>query len=192
MPLLTARDGSSDRRRRSHLTKLQLGALNPTKMTSTGAAPFQRLIDEHARAVAAFLAGMLRAADAEDALQETYLAALAAYDRFDGRNPRAWLLTIARRKAIDAHRAERRRPDGGGDPDEHAAPGAPPDHREIWAAVAALPPKQREAVVLRFAADLRYREVGAAMGISEAAARRNVHEAITKLRESSEIEEVRE
>ncbi len=160
-------------------------------MTSTSAAPFQRLIDEHAGAVAAFLRGMLRAADAEDALQETYLAALRAYDRFDGRNPRAWLLTIARRKAIDATRAEGRRAPAAVDPDQLAGPAAAPDHREVWIAVAALPPKQREAVVLRFAADLRYREVGEAMGTSEAAARRNVHEAITKLRESSAIEEVR-
>lgn len=158
---------------------------------TTGPEPFQRLIDEHASAVAAFLRGMLRRADAEDALQETYLAALAAYDRFDGRNPRAWLLTIARRKAIDASRAEGRRPSLGGDPDDWAAPPPPPDHREVWIAVAALPPKQREAVLLRFAADLPYRGIGVAMGTSEAAARRNVHEAITKLRRSSEIEEVR-
>ncbi len=154
-------------------------------------APFQRLIDEHAGAVAAYLRAMLRAADAEDALQETYLAALRAYDRFDGRNPRAWLLTIARRKAIDAGRAERRRAPAPVDPDELAAPAPGPDHREVWVAVAALPPKQREAVVLRFGADLRYREVGAAMGTTEAAARRNVHEAISRLRRSSEIEEVR-
>lgn len=154
-------------------------------------APFQRLIDEHAHAVAAFLRGMLRAADAEDALQETYLAALGAYDRFDGRNPRAWLLTIARSKAVDAARAEGRRASAAVDPDELAGPAAPPDQREVWAAVAALPPKQREAVVLRFAVDLRYRDVGAAMGTTEAAARRNVHEAITKLRKSSEIEEAR-
>lgn len=152
--------------------------------------PFQRLIDEHARAVASFLRGMVGAADAEDALQETYLAALRAYDRFDGRNPRAWLLTIARRKAIDAVRAERRQPVGALDPDEVAAPPPGTDHREVWVAVAALPPKQREAVLLRFAADLPYREIGEAMVTSEAAARRNVHEAITKLRTSSEIEEV--
>lgn len=160
-------------------------------MKNTSAAPFQRLIDEHAGAVAAFLRGMLRGADAEDALQETYLAALRAYDRFDGRNPRAWLLTIARRKAIDASRAEGRRAAAAVDPDELAGPAAAPDRREVWVAVGALPPKQREAVVLRFAADLRYREVGAAMGTTEAAARRNVHEAIAKLRQSSAIEEVR-
>jgi RNA polymerase sigma factor (sigma-70 family) len=157
----------------------------------TGAPPFGRLIDEHATVVAAYLRGMLRAADAEDALQETYLAAYRAIDRFDGRNPRAWLLTIARRKAIDLTRAEGRSPGELPDPDE--VPGEVPgeDHREVWAAVAGLPPKQREAVVLRFAADLRYREIAIAMETSEAAARRNVHEGISKLRQSSEIEEVR-
>lgn len=158
--------------------------------TDPAPPPFQRLIDEHSRAVAAFLRGMLRGADAEDALQETYLAALAAYDRFDGRNPRAWLLVIARRKAIDAVRAERRRPAAVLDPDSLPGPAtADPSDGAVWAEVAALPSKQRHAVLLRFAADLPYREVGFAMGISEAAARRNVHEAITKLRDSTEIEE---
>lgn len=155
-----------------------------------GAPPFQRLIDEHATVVAAFLRGMLRSADAEDALQETFLAALRAYDRFDGRNPRAWLLTIARRKAIDSARSEGRRPAALPEPDEVAGPDAGDDDREVWVAVANLPPKQREAVVLRFAADLAYREIGIAMDTSEAAARRNVHEAISKLRKSNEIEEV--
>ena len=55
-------------------------------------------------------------------------------------------------------------------------------HSEIWAAVAALPPSQRAAVVLRFAVDLRYREVGEALGTSEEAARQSVHEGLKKLR----------
>ena len=46
----------------------------------------------------------------------------------------------------------------------------------------ALPARQRAAVVLRFAVDLRYREVGEALGTSEEAARQNVHEALKKLR----------
>jgi RNA polymerase sigma factor (sigma-70 family) len=159
--------------------------------------PFQALVDDHARAVAAFLRGMLGATDAEDALQDTYLAALRAYPRFDGANPRAWLLMIARRKAIDAARSRSRRPVALAEPDAVAAPnGAEPDaglRREgIWRAVSELPPKQREAVLLRFGADLRYREIGLAMGCSEAAARRSVYEAMTKLRSSDEIrEEVR-
>ena len=57
-----------------------------------------------------------------------------------------------------------------------------PRHSEIWAAVAELPPGQRAAVVLRFAVDLRYRDVGEALGTSEEGARRNVHEGLKKLR----------
>lgn len=160
-------------------------------MKQSALPPFQVLVQEHARVVAAFLRGMLRNADAEDALQETYLAALRAYPRFDGANPRAWLLTIARNKALDAIRADARRP--GVLPEPDAIPsGQPavddPAEGDVWESVAGLPPKQREAVVLRFAADLRYREIGQAMDCSEAAARRSVHEGITKLRESSETE----
>ena len=72
--------------------------------------PFQSLIEAHAVAVAAFLRGMLPADDVDDVLQETLVAALRAYPGFDGASPRAWLLTIARRKAIDEHRARSRRP----------------------------------------------------------------------------------
>jgi RNA polymerase sigma-70 factor (ECF subfamily) len=63
--------------------------------------------------------------------------------------------------------------------------GMSPRHSEIWAAVTELPPSQRAAVVLRFAVDLRYRDVGEAMGTSEEAARKNVHEALKKLRASA-------
>ena len=59
---------------------------------------------------------------------------------------------------------------------------------ELWGRVGALPPKQRAAVVLRFALDLRYREVGEALDCSEAAARRNVHEAVRTLRAATEAE----
>jgi RNA polymerase sigma factor (sigma-70 family) len=54
--------------------------------------------------------------------------------------------------------------------------------------VARLPPKQRAAVALRFAADLAYREVAEALGSSEEAARRNVHEGLKRLRERIEVE----
>jgi DNA-directed RNA polymerase specialized sigma24 family protein len=48
--------------------------------------------------------------------------------------------------------------------------------------VRALPDKQRLAVAYRFVADLAYREIGAAMGTSEEAARRNVFEGLRRLR----------
>lgn len=145
--------------------------------------PYQRFYREQSPTVARFLTGMLGPDDAEECLQETFLAALRAFDRFDGRNPRAWVLAIARRKAIDAHRARSRRPlpvpDAG-----DAAPASSGDLPDstIWADVADLPDKQRTALVLRYALDLRHREIGAVLDCSEAAARRNVHEGIVKLR----------
>ena len=48
-------------------------------------------------------------ADAEDLVQETLIRAFRAIDRFDGRHPRAWLLTILRHTNVNLHR--RRRPD---------------------------------------------------------------------------------
>ncbi len=49
-----------------------------------------------------------RPADAEDLVQDTLLRAFAAMDTFDGRHPRAWLLTIMRNAQIN--RTRRRRP----------------------------------------------------------------------------------
>ena len=73
--------------------------------------PFQTLIDEHAAAVMAVLRGAVGREGAEDAFQETFLAALRAYPGLrDARNLRGWLVTIAHRKAIDHHRARGRAP----------------------------------------------------------------------------------
>jgi RNA polymerase sigma-70 factor, ECF subfamily len=48
-------------------------------------------------------------ADAEDLVQDTLIRAYRAIDRFDGRHPRAWLLTIVRNTHINRNR--RRRPE---------------------------------------------------------------------------------
>ncbi len=182
------------RYQRAHLTKPGPSPLNRPMPRPTRLPPFQTLVDDHAAAVAAYLRGMLGATDAEDAVQETYLAALRAYPGFDGAHPRAWLMTIARRKAVDLARSRARRPDALAEPDGlPAAEGAGPldglGGSGLWRRVAALPPKQREALLLRFGADLRYREIGIAMGCSEAAARRSVHEGLTKLRKSTRARE---
>ncbi|MFY9613970.1 MAG: sigma-70 family RNA polymerase sigma factor, partial [Candidatus Dormiibacterota bacterium] len=54
---------------------------------------------------------------------------------------------------------------------------------DLWESVRELPPKQRIAVAHRFINDLAYREIARLMGTSEEAARRNVHEALVRLRE---------
>ena len=67
--------------------------------------PFSLLFREQAPAVARLLATLVPREEVEELVQETFLAALRGYDDFDGARPRAWVLTIARRKAIDEHRA---------------------------------------------------------------------------------------
>jgi RNA polymerase sigma factor (sigma-70 family) len=143
--------------------------------------PFQRTLDTHGEEVWRYLRGMVGAHAADDCFQETFLAALRAYPRLaDGSNVRAWLLTIAHRKAIDHLRRTRTQsalPLG-----EH--PGRAEPDRTIWSAVATLPPRQRAAVLLRYAGDLRHREIAAAIGCSEQAARRSLHEGLKRLRET--------
>ena len=151
--------------------------------------PFQAFLDEHRTPVLAYLRAMVGPSDADDCFQETFMAALRSYETLDGANPRAWVMTIARNKAIDHHRATGRRPLPKGDLPDVAAPAKTEYDPELWAAVAELPDRQREAVGLRFAADLRYREIAGAMDTTEEAARRSVHEGLKKLRETVKKEE---
>ena len=149
--------------------------------------PFQALVDAHADELHRFLMGSIGPDLAPDCLQETLISALRAYPRLrHADNLRAWLYTIAHRKATDAIRGRTRRPAVGL---EAVAPGAEPRVEQpplpddgLWGAVRALPPKQRAAVVHRYVLDLDYREIGARMGISEEAARQNVSAGLKRLR----------
>ncbi len=150
----------------------------------TALPPFQTVLDQHSAAVMAVLQGAVGRNGAEDCFQETFLAALRAYPKLaNGANLRAWLLTIAHNKAIDHHRANGRQPIPVEQVPEvavhDALPG--PDER-LWAAVGALPPKQRAAVALRYGSDLPHGEIAAALGCSPAAARRSLHEGLKRLR----------
>jgi len=148
--------------------------------------PFQTLIDAHGRDVHRFLTATVGRVDADDCYQETWVAALRAYPRLrDASNLRSWIFTVAHRKAIDNIRVRRRAPVLAGDVPESAdtsavLPGEPDD--SLWSLVRELPTKQRTALALRYVADAGYAEISAVMGTSEDAARRNVHEALKRLR----------
>ena len=146
--------------------------------------PFETLIDAHAAELHRFLLGCVGPVEADDCLQETFLSALRAYPRLaSADNLRAWLYTIARRKATDAIRRSARRPTIELDGVAPIAPPAPePPDDGIWRSVRALPAKQRDAVVQRFVLDLAYADIGARMGTSEAAARQNVRAGLRRLR----------
>jgi RNA polymerase sigma factor (sigma-70 family) len=150
--------------------------------------PFQQLLDAHGRDVHRFLIATVGHVDADDCYQETWIAALRAYPRLrNADNLRGWIFTVAHRKALDLLRSRRRAPVV-----VAAVPEPAPDDREpsritssegeLWDLVRELPPKQRTALALRYVADSGYDEIAAVMGTSQDAARRNVHEALKRLR----------
>jgi RNA polymerase sigma factor (sigma-70 family) len=146
--------------------------------------PFQWFLEEHRDDVYRFLVAAVGRQDADDCFQETFLSAMRAYPRLRANsNTRAWVLTIAHRKALDSHRARGRRPVPMADPPEpRPANGAAEPDAELWQEVRRLPGKQRAAVALRYAGDLAYEDIGRVLGSTEEAARRNVHEGLKKLR----------
>jgi DNA-directed RNA polymerase specialized sigma24 family protein len=151
--------------------------------------PFERLVERYGRSLLRFCVARLGGDRGQDAFQETLIAALSHYDQLaDPASARSWLFTIANRKIIDSFRDQARQPIPS-DADLGADNPAPPSGLDLglWGEVKDLPPKQREALGLRFLADLTHAEIGEVMGTSEAAARRNVHEALKQLKRRSEL-----
>jgi RNA polymerase sigma-70 factor (ECF subfamily) len=74
---------------------------------------FRELIDPYRRELQLHIYRIVGSAqDAEDLVQETLVAAWRGLDRFEGRGSvRAWLYRIATNRALDALRANRRRPE---------------------------------------------------------------------------------
>ena len=150
--------------------------------------PFQALLDEHGADVYRFCVATAGPGDADDAFQETWIAALRAYPKLrSADNLRAWLFRIAQNKAIDLHRSRARRavPVEAVPETTAAEPavGGLDDESELWAALRDLPPKQRTAVFCRTVLGMPYDELAAVLESSEDAARRNVFEGLKKLRE---------
>ena len=117
-----------------------------------------------------FVASQAGTGDADDLTQETYLRAIGALPRFEGRSSvRTWLVVIARRVVVDHHRHRSARPRSADVPDwgvpaERAhygrtrqAPGFE-DMTEIGLLLAALAPDRREAIVLTQVIGLSYAE----------------------------------
>ncbi len=160
--------------------------------------PFEQVVTEHGSIVLGVCRALLTPSDAEDAWSETFLAALQAYPRLrSGSNVRGWLVTIAHRKAIDRLRVGARaavpvptselselpgaRRTPGSQP--AAEPEVPGDRDpQLWAALQALPFKQRAAVTYHYLAGLPYAEIGALLDSNEAAARRNAADGLATLR----------
>jgi RNA polymerase sigma factor (sigma-70 family) len=156
------------------------------RLPDVAQAPFEQIVAEHGATVLRVCRAVLGPVDAEDAWSETFLSALRAYpDLPAGANIEAWLVTIAKRKAIDGHRGRARRPIPVDQVADHQTDRASDvaDDLTLWAALATLPRTQREAVAYHHLAGLPYVEVAQILGNSEAAARRAAADGMRKLRE---------
>jgi RNA polymerase sigma factor (sigma-70 family) len=155
--------------------------------------PFQQLVDAHWRDVARLARSLAGPGEGDDVAQQAWTQALAAYPRLkSAANLRSWLMTITARCAMDGHRSRARRPvpveslpEGASQAPSAETVVAEADS-QLWEQVRSLPPRQREAIALRYVADLDHAGVAAAMGTTPAATRRLVSDALTALRNEVE------
>ncbi len=135
--------------------------------------------------------------DAEDLVQETMIRAFKAIDRFDGRYPRAWLLTIMRNAEIN--RTRRKRPslltEGQQSlPDPVADEGATAESTALAStfdgavevALAALSPEFRQMVELVDLGGLSYAQAAEVAGVPEGTVMSRLHRARRRMREQLE------
>ncbi len=141
-----------------------------------------------------------RKADAEDLVQDSLLRAYRAVDRFDGRYPRAWLLTILRNTHINRNR--RRRPgllhdpdteldrlastDADDDYDPEATVVAPVFDVAVSEALEALPPRFRIAVEMVDLAGLSYQEAAEQLDVPVGTVMSRLHRARRRMRSNLE------
>jgi RNA polymerase sigma-70 factor (ECF subfamily) len=109
--------------------------------------------------------------DAEDLVQETFLRAFRAFDRYaSGTNIRAWLHTILYRVRTDAFRRAGRSPrtvelEGDGPPVPAPQDALAAGGEDLARALDSLPEAFRTAVVLRDVQDLTYEEIAGVLGV---------------------------
>jgi len=155
-------------------------------------ADFERLYEREAQGLFGFLT--YRTGDralAEDLLADTFERALRARKGFDRRrgSERTWLYAIAlnllrdhaRRAAAEGRAVER--VSHGFAPPADAAFGAVDDRDSLRRAMAGLAVQEREAIALRFGADLTVPEMAKLLSLPLTTVEGRVYRALRKLRE---------
>ena len=134
-------------------------------------------------------------ADTDDLLQEVWVRAMRKPpEPGPGSNVRAWLYRVATNAALDRLATDGRRccalvgrrlelaPDPASAPDEALGSLSPAARFRVREKVATLPPKQREAVWLRWVEGRDYEAIAARLDCSKASARANVYNGMKRLR----------
>ncbi|KWV31447.1 RNA polymerase sigma factor [Micromonospora rifamycinica] len=129
--------------------------------------------------------------DAEDVASETWLQISRDLSRFTGGEFRGWAVTIARNRAMDHLRRQRRRPalpvpvqaltDLAGDADTAERAGETIGTESALALIATLPPREAEAVLLRAVIGLDAQTAGQVLGRRPGAVRTAAHRGLRRL-----------
>jgi RNA polymerase sigma-70 factor (ECF subfamily) len=155
-------------------------------------AVFLHVYREHAPVLSRVLSRMgVPPDDVEDLLQTTFTEALAGLERFEGRSSlRSWLLSVALNQTRNYIRARIR--DRANAPllvqisspakDVEVQLSEAQQNMRFQRALAALPPMQREALVLCELSGLPAREVSELLGVPAGTVWRRVHDAKASLR----------
>jgi RNA polymerase sigma factor (sigma-70 family) len=162
------------------------------------AGAFERLYTRHAGSLRLLCLRHLRSeASADDVVQETFLRLVRGAERIErGFNVRAWLHRVAANLCIDLLRAQRRCP--GTEEDGNAMRSLPAQHRSeqpeaafemtwmretVMRVAAAMPPRQRAALVLRELEGLTYNAIAEVLELSPGAVETLLFRARRRFRE---------
>jgi len=140
------------------------------------------LWDRYARDLLAFLqASLCSRHDAEDVLQTVFVRIVSKWRYLaTARNLDSYVFQIARNEAASFMRLRRRRP--AGDPWLEAVETGGRTDEQLQAALAGLPPEQREIVTLKIYRDKTFQKIGEMLGISANTAASRYRYGIEKLR----------
>jgi RNA polymerase sigma factor (sigma-70 family) len=162
---------------------------------------YEELVQAHqavAQRTAYVIAGST--GEAEDAVQEAFVKAYYALDRFRSEAPfRPWLLKIvanearnrlrkAGRQANLALRVGEERPSGGAAPSPEVAALEGAEHAALVDALNKLKEKDRTALALRFFMDLSEEEMAAALNCARGTVKSRVSRALERLRRQMDVE----
>lgn len=122
---------------------------------------------------------------AEDLLQTALEKAYVAWPRIHRKGAEeAYVRSIMTRAAIDRTRQRTRRGEVVTDavPDQPVHPVGPEDRDHVFALLAALPPRQRAVMVLRYYDDLSEAQIAATLGCSPGTVKAHASRALATLR----------